>query len=329
MVSTESKLAAEEKLGGADSKRIRRKQQRGPRARMPGATQEQFAGLLFVSPMTILLIVFYFIPLIETIYYSFTRWDPASPSPAKFIGLANYRNLGSPAGGFGGAVYHTVIYFIFTVPIAIALGLVLALLLNRPFRGRTVYRTLLFTPFIAPIVGSAFVFSYLLSPIGGLVNGVLGSVGIAPINFLNSDPWAMIVLIGFSVWQVAGFNMIIYLAALSAVPEVYYEASVIDGASWLDQFRKITWPLIGPSTTFLLVIGVVNAIQVFTQVYVLTGGGPLESTQTIIYWIYNESFVYFNGGLATAGSVILFLAGMILTVLQLRFLGRRQATLMG
>jgi len=282
-----------------------------------------------VTPMTILLIVFYFVPLLETIYYSFMRWDPASPSPPKFIGLANYRDLASAAAGFGAAAYHTAIYFIFTVPISIVVGLVLALLLNRPFIGRSLYRTLLFTPYIAPIVGSALVFSYLLSPIGGLIDGILHSFGVAPINFLHTEPWAMIALIGFSVWQIAGFNMVIYLAALSTVPEEYYEASLIDGASWLDQFRKITWPLIGSSTAFLLVIGVVNAIQVFTQVYVLTGGGPLESTQTIIYWIYNESFVFFNGGLATAGSVVLFLTGMILTLLQLRVLGRRQARLMG
>lgn len=286
------------------------------------------AGFVFVAPTTILLVIFYFVPLLETIYYSLTSWDPASASPPKFVGLANYGNLGA-ATGFAGAAVHTLVYLAFTVPLSIAVGLVLALLLNRPFHGRTVYRTLMFAPYIAPIVGSALVFSYLLSPLGGLANGILGSFGVSPINFLKQAPWAMAALIAFSVWQIAGFNMVIYLAALSAVPDVYYEASLIDGASWLDQFRSVTWPLIWPSTLFLLVIGVVNAIQVFTQVYVLTGGGPLRSTQTIIYWIYQESFVYFNGGLATAGSVVLFVVGMVLTLLQLRFLGRRRATLIG
>jgi ABC-type sugar transport system permease subunit len=136
----------------------------------------------------------------------------------------------------------------------------------------------------------------------------------------------MVAVITFSVWQVAGFNMIIYLAALASVPEVYYEASMIDGATWTDRFRHITWPLIWPSTIFLLVIGVINAIQAFTQIYILTQGGPFNSTEVIIDWIYQESFVNLNGGLATAGSVVLFVIGMVLTVLQLRFLGRRHAT---
>lgn len=301
---------------------------RGGKRFRSACQSEDTAGYLFVAPTTILLMVFYFVPLIETIYYSLTSWDPASAARPKFVGLANYKALGS-ASGFLGAVSHTGVYLAFTVPLSIAVGLVLALLLNRPFRGRTVYRTLVFTPYIAPIVGSALVFSYLLSPLGGVANGVLGSLGFAPINFLKQSPWAMIAVIAFSVWQIAGFNMVIYLAALSAVPEVYYEASLIDGASWLDQFKSITWPLIWPSTLFLLVIGVVNAIQVFTQVYVLTGGGPLKSTEVIIYWIYQESFVYFNGGLATAGSVVLFVVGMVLTLLQLRFLGRRRVALLG
>jgi ABC-type sugar transport system permease subunit len=136
----------------------------------------------------------------------------------------------------------------------------------------------------------------------------------------------MVAVITFSVWQVAGFNMIIYLAALASVPEVYYEASMIDGATWTDRFRHITWPLIWPSTIFLLVIGVINAIQAFTQIYILTQGGPFNSTEVIIDWIYQESFVNLNGGLATAGSVVLFVIGMVLAVLQLRFLGRRHAT---
>ncbi len=136
----------------------------------------------------------------------------------------------------------------------------------------------------------------------------------------------MVAVITFSVWQVAGFNMIIYLAALASVPEVYYEASMIDGATWTDRFRHITWPLIWPSTIFLLVIGVINAIQAFTQIYIPTQGGPFNSTEVIIDWIYQESFVNLNGGLATAGSVVLFVIGMVLAVLQLRFLGRRHAT---
>lgn len=300
----------------------------GPTAyRQPGELKEMFGAYAFIAPTTILLVIFYFVPLIETIYYSFTSWNPDSIAGAKPVGFKNYAALTSTSD-FLGSLGHTFEYLIVTVPASIVVGLVLALLLNRPFRGRSIYRTLIFIPYIAPIVGSALVFSYVLSPLGGIANGILGSIGIAPINFLNQEPWAMASVIVFSIWQVAGFNMIIYLAALGSVPDMYYEASLVDGASWTDRFRHITWPLIWPSTMFLLVIGVINSIQVFTQVYVLTGGGPLNSTQVIIDWIYQQSFVNLNGGLATAGSVVLFLIGMVLTLLQLRFLGRRHTAML-
>lgn len=298
------------------------------RARLPGSGKEMAGAYLFVAPTTILLFVFYFIPLGETVYYSFTSWDPTSVAGAKWVGLANYKSLVTTSQ-FLGALENTFIFLAFVVPISIAAGLVLALLLHYPFRGRTIYRTLIFTPYIAPIVGSALVYSYLLSPLGGVVNGFLGSFGVAPINFLNQDPWAMISVIVFSIWYIAGFNMIIFLAALGGVPEVYYEAGIVDGAGWTARFRHITWPLIWPSTLFLLMIGVINAIQVFTQVYILTGGGPLNSTQLIMLWIYQQDFVNLAGGLATAGSVVLFVIGMVLTVLQLRFLGRRHMAMLG
>jgi multiple sugar transport system permease protein/sn-glycerol 3-phosphate transport system permease protein len=281
-----------------------------------------------VAPTTVLLTLFYFVPLAETIYYSFTRWNPIGTAGAKFIGLQNYRSLLSTSD-FLGSLGRTMVYLAFTVPISIVIGLILALLLNRPFRGRTIYRTLLFTPYIAPIVGSAMVFSYIVSPLGGPLNGLLGSFGVAPINFLNQDPWAMISVIVFSIWQVSSFNMVIYLAALGSVPEIYYEASMLDGAKWSDRFRHITWPLIWPSTLFLLVIGVISSFQVFTQVYILTQGGPLNGTEVIMDWIYQQDFVNLNGGLATAGSVALFVIGMGLTLLQLRFLGRRQIAMLG
>jgi ABC-type sugar transport system permease subunit len=297
------------------------------RQSLPGGRTQALGAYAFIAPTTLLLLVFYFLPLTETIYYSFTRWNPDSVSGARFVGLSNYRALVTTSG-FLASMGHTFEYVVFTVPLSMLVGLVLALLLNRPFRGRGIYRTLLFTPYIAPIVGSAMVFSYILSPLGGVVDGLLGSIGIAPINFLNQSPWAMIAVICFSIWQISGFNMIIYLAALGAVPDVYYEASEIDGATWTQRFREITWPLISPTTLFLLVVGVIISLQVFTQVYVLTNGGPLDSTQVIMDWIYQQSFVNLNGGLATAGSVVLFIVGMVLTVLQLRFLARRRTAML-
>ncbi|HLH99960.1 MAG TPA: sugar ABC transporter permease [Acidimicrobiales bacterium] len=295
---------------------------------LPGQRKEAAGAYLFIGPTILLLALFYFIPLIQTFYYSFTHWNPFSVQRASGAGLSNYRHLVTTAQ-FLSSLGHTLIYIVFTVPIGMAVGLALALLLNHPFRGRSVYRTLVFIPYIAPIVGSAFVFDFVVSPLGGVADGVLNSLGLPQINFLNQDPWAMISIIAFSVWQIAGFNMVIYLAALGAVPDMYYEAGLIDGANAAQRFRSITWPLIWPSTLFLLMIGVVNSIQMFTQGYILTQGGPLTSTQVIMEWIYQQSFVSLNGGLATAGSVVLFLIGMVLTLIQLRFLGRRYAVNLG
>jgi ABC-type sugar transport system permease subunit len=288
---------------------------------------EAIAGYAFITPLTLLLVIFYFVPLLETAYYSFTSWNPSVGGvSAHFVGFSNYANLDQQ--DFVGSCINTLIFLAVTVPLSVALGLILALLLHNPIRGRTVYRTLIFTPFVAPVVGSAFIFTYQLSPIGGAVDSGLTALGLAPINFLGQEPWAMASLITFSIWQGAGFDMLIYLAALASVPHLYYEAAYIDGANWAARFRSVTWPLIWPTTTFLLVTGVIGAIQVFTQVYALTQGGPLESTYVIMYWIYEQSFVEFNGGLATAGSMVLFLAGVILTLVQLKLLGRRRVTLL-
>ncbi len=273
-------------------------------------------------PTTLLLMVFYFVPFGYTLYDSLTNWDIASNS-GRWVGLKNYARLWH-GQGFQQALGHTVLYALGTIPASIGLGLLAALLLNAPIRGRGLYRTLYFAPVVAPMIASALVFAWLVSPFGGIVNDVLGLLGIQPINFLHNVHWAMIIVIIYSVWQVVGYNMVIYLAALQSIPRMYYDAARLDGANSFQVFRYLTWALIRPSTLFLTVIGVINALQMFNQVYILTGGGPLSSTTVLVYWLYQEAFTYFNGGLATAGSIVLFVIGALLTWLQFRFLARRQ-----
>lgn len=287
--------------------------------------REGRAGYALVTPTTALLALFYLFPLAETLVYSFTNWNPAIPGQLSFEGFKNYRDLFTSAG-YGSALVHTAIFVVVEVPLSMLIGLGLASVMATPFRGRAIYRTLIFTPVIAPIIGSSLIFSYLLSPLGGLVNQAIGVFGVAPINFLNTSPWAMVTVIGFSVWQQVGYNMILYSAALNSIPTSYLEAATLDGAGAFRRFRRIQLPLVYPTTAFLVVTGILGALQVFTQVYTLTQGGPLQSTTTAIFWIYQQGFMYFHGGLATAGSMLLFVFGMVITLVQLRFLNRRDAT---
>lgn len=277
---------------------------------------ESRAGVVLIMPTTILLAVFYLYPLAQTVYYSFTSWNPATGKTDGFVGLSNFTGaLTDPE--FLKAAANTGLYVIIVVPVSMAVGLVLAALLATPFHGRALYRAFIFTPYIAPIVGTALIFTYLLSPLGGIMNVLLGIFGIQPINFLNTEPWALVTVIAFSIWQLVGYTMIIFSAALSAIPASYREAATLDGAGPIRQFFKITLPLVGPTSGFLAITGIVGSLQVFTQVYVLTQGGPLQSTETLLYWIYQQGFVLFDGGAASAGAVLLLIVGIAASIGQI------------
>lgn len=288
----------------------------------PAEMREGRSAYGFIAPTTVLLAIFYLWPLLQTIGYSFTNWNPATGSTGGFAGGGNFVALLHDSE-FLGAIRNTAIYVIVEVPVTLAIGMVLAALLAKPFHGRAVYRALLFVPYIAPVVGSSLIFTYLLSPLGGVVNGALQALGVPPVGFLTTEPWALISVIVFSIWQQTGYTMIIYSAALSGIPASYYEAASLDGAGTLRQFFRISVPLVKPTTGFLSVTGVIGALQVFTQVYVLTQGGPLHSSETILYYIYQQGFVFFHGGSASAAAVVLLLIGIITAVFQLRVLNRQ------
>ncbi|ARC56260.1 Lactose transport system permease protein LacF [Frondihabitans sp. 762G35] len=297
---------------------------RPPRVRRRRTTEEQEgrAGYALIAPTTVLLAVFYLYPLVQTVGYSFTTWNPATGQTGDFVGLSNFTGL-FQNDEFLRAAGNTGIYVLVVVPITMAIGLFFAALLAQPFRGRGVYRALLFVPYIAPIVGSALIFSFILSPLGGIVNGALTSLGVAPIGFLNSEPWALISVMVFSIWQGTGYAMIIFSAALTNIPQSYHEAATLDGAGPIRRFFSISLPLVVPTLGFLAITGVIGALQVFTQVYILTQGGPLQSTETILYFIYQQGFVFFHGGTASAAAVLLLIVGIVVSVIQLRVLNRR------
>ncbi len=284
--------------------------------------KEGRVGYALIAPTTVLLTIFYLYPLVQTVAFSFTNWNPATGAAGGFVGLSNFAHLLSDTQ-FLRAAGNTALYVIVVVPFTMGLGLFFAAMLAKPFRGRVVYRSLLFVPYIAPIVGSALIFSFLLSPLGGVVNGVITSLGFPPVGFLTTEPWALISVIVFSIWQGTGYTMIIYTAALSNIPASYHEAAMLDGAGAIRRFFTISVPLVAPTTGFLAVTGVIASLQVFTQVYVLTGGGPLHSSETLLYYIYQQGFVLFNGGSASAAAVLLLLIGITASIAQLRVLARR------
>lgn len=268
--------------------------------------------------------LFYLYPLIRTLVYSLTNWNPIGGGDTQYVGFANFTTLFTSGAGFGSALWHTVVFVLFVVPVSLAGGLFLAVLLDKPFRGRNLYRTLIFTPFVAPTVGSALIFTYLLSPLGGLVNDLLDAFGIAPVAFLTTAPWAMVSVIIFSIWHQIGYTTLVYSASLAAVPPSYYEAATLDGAGVVRRFFSISLPLMFPTTIFLTTTGVLTSLQAFAQIDILTRGGPLDSTTTALYWIYQEGFSFFHGGLATAGAVVLLAIGLVVTLLQLKLAGRRE-----
>lgn len=317
-------LARERGTTTEDPQQVSRKTSPSAAAKRPATIEQREgrAGYALIAPTTVLLMLFYLYPLAQTVVYSFTNWNPATGDTGGFVGLDNFAELAADPQ-FLRAAGNTALYVVIVVPVTLALGLFFAALLAKPFRGRAVYRALLFVPYIAPIVGSALIFSFLLSPLGGLVNGLITGLGFPPIGFLTTEPWALISVIVFSIWQGTGYAMIIYTAALSNIPESYHEAATLDGAGVVRRFFAISVPLVGPTTGFLAVTGVIASLQVFTQVYVLTGGGPLHSSETLLYYIYQQGFVLFQGGTASAAAVILLLIGITVSILQLRVISRR------
>ena len=291
-------------------------------ARSPLERREGRAGYVLIAPTTILLVVFYLFPLAQTVFYSFTDWNPGTGTVGSIVGAQNFVEVLTNAE-FLRAAGNTGLYVIVVVPCSLALGLFFTAMLATPFRGRGIYRTLMFTPYIAPIVGSALIFSYLLTPLGGLVNNGLGLLGLPSIAFLTTEPWAMVSVIIFSIWQLVGYTMIIYSAALSNVPASYYEAATIDGAGRYKQFFRITLPLLRYTIITSTVLMLVGSFTTFDTILILTGGGPGTATRIAPLYMYITGFSGFEFGYASAISVLLLLLGAGLSLVVTRATGFR------
>ena len=285
------------------------------------------AGWVFAAPALIVIGVFFGLPVLSALALSLTDFDLyalADPHNLRFVGLHNYLDLlRTPM--FWKSLGNTAYFVVLGVPLSIALSLGAAMLLNAPVaRFKPVFRTALFAPVVTTLVAVAVIWRYLFHTRYGLVNWTLGHVGIDPVDWLGDPHWAMPTIILFAVWKNFGYNMVIFLAGLQAIPRDLYEAARIDGASRWKQFLHITLPMLGP---VLLVVGVITVsgyFQLFAEPYVMTRGDPLQSTVSVLYYMFEEGFKWWNLGRASAVAFLLFLIILAVTTVMLRFGRKRQ-----
>ena len=272
--------------------------------------------LLFILPALIPLIVFWLYPISRSIWLSFTNWDYMTPN-YDFVGLKNYMNLFKDIR-FYEALWNTVVFTLGTLFPTIIIGLILALLLVKNFRGSGFLKFIIFSPWITPTVAISIVWAWIFKVDNGVANTILGFFGLEPLGWIEKTSTAMFSVILVTVWKSLGYAMIFYLSALEKVPGELYEAGALDGASSWRQFFDITLPSISPTTFFLTIITMVNSLQAYDQIQVLTQGGPAGSTKTLLYMYYTLGFQEFNMGKATAVAVIMILITASLSLIQFK-----------
>lgn len=293
-----------------------------PSGRRARRVHEALLGYLYLAPALILLLLFTLGPFVY-VFYASTLRSPGAPNQT-FVGLDNYRYLLDPAqqSGFLEALQTTFIYVLGVVPAGVALSLICALLLRHRVRGWALFRLLFFLPFVTPALPTSIIWLWIFNPQFGLLNYLLGLVHISPVGWIDDPFWAMPAVIMFSLWQYAGFNTVIFLAGLSAIPRELEDAARVDGASTLRVTRHITIPLLTPTIFFVLIVAAIESLKVFTPIYALTGGGPANATRTVGFFLYQDAFVYFHLDFASAVAVMLFFITVLFTLVQTR-LGRR------
>jgi multiple sugar transport system permease protein len=282
---------------------------------------EGFSAFLFLSPTLIIFSTFILFPVFFSFYLSFQQWNMFSTETA-FVGFDNYiRLLQNPE--FWQVLKNTAIYTIGTVPLNMAMSLAIAYVLNKKIIGKKFLRTAFFAPVIISPVAAAVIWRWIYDPNFGLMNYAIGFFGVDAINWLNDPTAAMIALIIMGVWKTFGINMVLFAAGLEGIPEQYYEAAEIDGASRWSKFWNITLPLLTPTTFFIMVMSMITSFQVFDIVYVLTQGGPLGSTKVLVFYVYEQAFQFFEMGYASAISYFLFVLLAFLTMIQVKYLKYR------
>ena len=281
------------------------------------ARKDFFTGMGFILPSLLGFLIFTFIPVVISLCLSFTSWNfMEGIEGIKFNGLANYIRLFSDEW-FLNSYKNNIIFTAVTVPVLIALGLVMATIINKYIYGGGVVRTMIFIPYIASVVAVCTVWMVLLQPSYGPVNEFFRSIGISnPPGWLADFKWSLPSIMIIYVWQQVGYYSIVFLAGLKGLPEDVYEAAKVDGASSVRQFFSLTVPLISPTTFFLTIMGIIGSFKVFDQISVLTQGGPGSSSSVMAYYVYRTAFDYFEMGYANTLAWALFVLVFIVTLVQ-------------
>ena len=294
-------------------------------ARMP--SEGTNAAWLFLAPALVLIGVFFFLPVAAALLLSLTDFDiyaVASSENTRFVGLHNYvQLLETPL--FWSSLKNTFYFALVGGPLTIAVSLGAALLVNAKLvRWRSLFRTIYFTPFVTTLVAVAIVWRYLYHTRYGLLNYALGALGIEPIDWLGDPHWAMPAIILMAVWKNFGYNMLIFIAGLQSIPDELYDAANVDGAGPVRQFMNVTLPMLGPTLLFVGVITMIGYFQLFAEPYVMTQGGPLRSTTSVVLYMYEEGFRWWRMGYAAAIAFVLFIVILLATLVQFRLQRERQ-----
>ena len=287
----------------------------------PEARAEARAGWLFITPALSLITIFFVLPVLAAFLLSFTDFDIYSigdPGSTRFIGLGNYRTLwDSPL--FWTALRNTSLFVVLGGPLSVLASLVAAVLVHSKLvRFRPLFRSAFFAPWVTTLVAVALVWRFVYHPQYGPLNALLQALGLPAIDWLGNPAWAMPAIVVVSVWKNFGYNMLVFLAGLSNIPEELYEAAELDGAGAWHRFRRVTVPMLGPTFVFVGVVTMIASFQIFSEPYVMTQGGPLKSTLTLMLLMYEEGFRWWRLGFATAIAVVLFLLTLAGTLVQLR-----------
>lgn len=288
----------------------------GVPARKRKRRRMDLSGYAMIAPGYLVYFAFIFVPLLVSLYYSFTDYNfYSTPS---FVGFDNYARLMKDAL-FGKAVVNTFVYAAGTIIPQMALGLVLAVLLNGKIAGRVFARASIYVPNVTSMVAVSMMWLWIYDPSLGIMNRLLASFGMDPVQWLYDPKTAMLAVVVMSIWKSIGYTMIVYLAGLQSIPTSLYEAARVDGASPIRQFFGITVPLLAPTTFFILVMSCINSFMVFEQVNIMTNGGPMNSTTTIVHQIYLRGFQDFRMGYASAMAMVLFAITLIITLANFKY----------
>lgn len=288
-------------------------------------------GYAFIGPATLHLLLFAVFPLLYTLYMSLFRWNLLRDEQ-QFIGLENYRySLADPL--FWNAMWNSTKYTVVSVPLGVAVALLVALLVSKPLRGVTIFRTIYYIPAISSGVAIAMLWIYVYLPETGLLNslfavwnGLVGRVGLERLSvatttdFLKEPSLALYALVFMSIWVGLGPRMVLFLAGIMGIPPSLYEAAELDGASKMRTFVSVTLPMLAPTTLFVVVTSTIASFQLFTPVYMMTQGGPGDSTDVIGYHIYNEAWTKFLVGIAASKSFLLFIGILVIAAMQFRLM---------